>query len=61
MIINGKKHFSLTEYIGKDFKNINSNNQKEFKDLYFECEEVKYDDKTGRITRLVYKQIHKIE
>lgn len=46
-------------YIQSDGKKTDKNTQNEFKQLYFQCVDVKYDNVTGRVIQMVFEEIRK--
>lgn len=51
-------YFNMLNY-AKQFDNINADNKKEFKELYFDCQKVEYDNNNGRVKEFYYQQIFK--
>lgn len=65
----GRKYFNMMDYVGpttngpyyiqSDGKKTDKNTQNEFKQLYFQCVDVKYDNVTGRVIQMVFEEIRK--
>lgn len=58
------KYFDLLSYVNDYFDSTGSDSmsnddKKQFKELYFECTNVEYDETTGRVIGFVYEQIFK--
>lgn len=58
-----KSYYNMINYVGKTgegpYYRQNKNGQKSFKDLYFQCIDVKYDQTTGRVIQMVFEEVKK--
>lgn len=58
-----KSYFNMINYVGKTgegpYYQQNKSGQKSFKDLYFQCIDVKYDNTTGRVIQMVFEEVKK--
>lgn len=63
--ISYNKYFNIIDYVENYFDTTNASQQitndekKQFKELYFDCTEVDYDNTTGRVIRFVFEEIFK--
>lgn len=52
-----RDYYDMAKYVENIYEKLNSNNKNQFKELYFECEDVQYDTLNGRVTRMVFTQV----
>lgn len=57
------KYFNMISYVGTTgngpYYKANKNAQNEFKNLYFQCVDITYDNTTGRVIQMVFEEIIK--
>lgn len=51
------KYYDMGKYVQNIYESLNSNSKNQFKEFYFECEDVQYDSQNGRVTRMVFTQV----
>ena len=54
-----KNSYNLLEYINT-YDTLSSDGQREFKELYFQCDRVDYDTKSARVYKMTFSEITKI-
>lgn len=55
-----KEYVDMINYVKVTLPSLDSNSVKEFKELYFQCDDIEYDT-TGKIIGMYFSQIHKKE
>ena len=52
-----RNYYNMIKYVDNIYNTLNSNEKNEFKQFYLECEEVEYDQQTGRVMTMKFRQL----
>ena len=52
-----RNYYDIISYVENIYETLNPNEKNQFKQYYFECENVEYDEQNGRVTRMIFRQL----
>lgn len=53
-----RNYYDMIKYVENVYQTLKANEKNEFKQFYFECENIEYDEQNGRVTKMVFKVLN---